>query len=98
MMSVRGPREPFERGRGLVEHLRLDRQHQHLGSGDGLAGLSAMPRSRQKRVISSEGFGSRTVTPSGLTPTLSQPSSMEPPILPAPTRTRDDGRLARHAT
>ncbi|CAH1656381.1 hypothetical protein CHELA1G11_11103 [Hyphomicrobiales bacterium] len=54
------------------------------------AGLSARPLA-VRACMSGEGCGSMTVIRSSGRPIFSQPSSMAPPILPAPTRRREAG-------
>ena len=65
-----------------------------VGPGDARsAGLSADAAGAARASASrGEGAGSITATAAGSSPTASQPSSIAPPILPAPTRTREDGR------
>jgi hypothetical protein len=57
-----GPQAARSRGRRVVQHLRLDGEHQHLGGGRarGVQGDAPLPA---EPVISSDGCGSRTVTP-----------------------------------
>jgi hypothetical protein len=53
-----------------------------------------MPREEQSASISGEGWGSSTEAAEGSSPAASQPSSIAPPILPAPTSTSESGRRA----
>ena len=65
-MSVCGPRSAFTGAAASSSICGLMREDErHRARPAGVGGLSAMPRPAQKRVISSEGRGSRTVTPGG---------------------------------